>query len=165
MDAPGDVPVTFGALRALSSPTRFALMRALRGRRMTVSEIALDVGLQKSTVHTHLQRLREVGFVARHEDERLWVYYSLTPLAERIVATERPRFVLVTGLALAFLATALALVWMYALARPPPDPLGDGVPADGDASWLPLGGAAAFLALALAASAYAWSLARRGHRA
>lgn len=160
-----DVPVTLTTLRVLSSRTRFELLRRLAVRRMTVSELAKTSGLGKSTVHTHLRPLVASGFVDRHEDDRLWVYYSLTPLGRRLVQAARPRLVIVGALGLAGLATGLLLLWL-ALARwaglvGPAPPTGDlRAPAPDPLGWL-LAAAALVLTAGVVLLALAWRLAGR----
>jgi DNA-binding transcriptional ArsR family regulator len=81
--------VSFRQLQAVASPSRFALLRALAQRRLTVSEAAEIVELAKSTTHVHLEILEREGLVRRVDEERVWIYYELTPLG-RNVATANP---------------------------------------------------------------------------
>lgn len=90
------------------------LLHQLRERRMTVSELASVSGLQKSTVHTHLKTLVDVGFVEREENGRIWVYYNLTPKGQLLVDAERPRFVLVGTIAASCLIAGVAFLLVHA---------------------------------------------------
>lgn len=70
--------------------SRLAILQALDGNRRTASELARELDLTRSTVHGYVQDLVEDGFLQRHEDEdRLWVYYSLTEEGQQIVDDDR----------------------------------------------------------------------------
>lgn len=51
-------------LRALSDPTRLAIVDSLRGRPLTVTELARRFGLAQPTVSNHVRILRDAGIVA-----------------------------------------------------------------------------------------------------
>ncbi len=50
-------------LRALSDPTRLAIVDSLRGRPLTVTELARRFGLAQPTVSNHVKLLRDAGIV------------------------------------------------------------------------------------------------------
>jgi DNA-binding MarR family transcriptional regulator len=93
---------------------------------MTSAEVAATLAMRKSSAHKHLTRLTDAGFVQRHEDERKWVYYSLTHPGRHLVETERPRLVLLLGTAVAALAASIGfLAWRVQSWRS----------IDGDGTW------------------------------
>ncbi|MDA8312101.1 MAG: metalloregulator ArsR/SmtB family transcription factor [Actinomycetota bacterium] len=51
-------------LRALSDPTRLAIVDSLRARALTVTELATRFGLAQPTVSNHVKLLRDAGLVA-----------------------------------------------------------------------------------------------------
>ena len=96
------------ALKLLASDTRLDILKALRTRRMTVSELSSTLALGKSTVFEHVNKLVEGNLVVRHDDPRReWVYYELAPKAKRLFSPVSAKIVLmlssVVGLALAAL--------------------------------------------------------------
>jgi DNA-binding transcriptional ArsR family regulator len=107
------------------SKSRLRVLKALKGTRRTVSELARELDLTKSTLHGHLQDLLEDGLVRRHEEEdRLWVYYSLSEVGEALVSRDRLTLVVDLGTIAAFLTSAaLAL---DRLMNPPPPTGGPG---------------------------------------
>lgn len=114
--ASGEIAVTVRALHALTSSGRMDVLRCLRARRMTAAEVADRAGMRKSSAHKHLTRLATAGFVRRHEDDRVWVYYSLTHHGRHLVESERPRLVLLFGVSILLLTTTLAaLAWQARL--------------------------------------------------
>lgn len=108
----GEIHVTVRALQALTSGGRMNVLRSLRARRMTAAEVATATKMRKSSAHKHLTRLAIAGFVRRHEDDRVCVYYSLTTHGRHLVESERPRLVLILGGTVVLLCgLAVAVAW------------------------------------------------------
>lgn len=77
------------------SESRLRILKALAKSRRTVSELARFLDLNKSTVHGYVQDMVEDGLVDRDDDQdRLWVYYSLTQVGRTLVERERLTLVL-----------------------------------------------------------------------
>lgn len=112
--ASGEISVTVRALQALTSSGRMTVLKCLRTRRMTAAEVAASTRMRKSSAHKHLVRLATAGFVRRHDDDRVWVYYSLTPHGRHLVESERPRLVLLLAMAVILLTASLALLGIHA---------------------------------------------------
>lgn len=62
--------------KALAEPARLAILNALRGGEMTVTELIEETGLNQANVSKHLQLLHATGYVTRRKDG-LFVYYAL----------------------------------------------------------------------------------------
>lgn len=93
-----EIPLDGDLIKVLASDTRREILGLLKDRRRTVTELADDLDLQKATVHEHLKKLVDSDLVQREEDDRLWVYYQLTPRGKRILNPSRSRIYLVVGL-------------------------------------------------------------------
>ena len=52
---------------------------SIRNRKKTNAELAKELSLKPSTIHHHLERLKEAGLVEITEDGHKWIYYDLTP--------------------------------------------------------------------------------------
>lgn len=111
MSLSDELAFTLKSLQALTSGGRMSVLRCLRQRRMTAAEVASALDIQKSSAHKHLLRLSTAGFVKRHDDDRVWVYYSLTREGRHLAETERPRLVLLLGTSLAALAAAATFLY------------------------------------------------------
>ena len=131
---PADIILTKDTFEILASGTRLDILKALHIRRMTITELAADLGLAKSTVHHHLQRLADAGFVAAGDDGHAWVYYALTPEGLALLQPHggaRIRIILAAGLAsLAGGVCALAAFLTAPVREEPVPPLagGGGIP-------------------------------------
>ncbi|PKL55186.1 MAG: TrmB family transcriptional regulator [Methanomicrobiales archaeon HGW-Methanomicrobiales-6] len=131
---PADIILTKDTFEVLASGTRLDILKALHIRRMTITELAADLGLAKSTVHHHLQRLADAGFVAAGDDGHAWVYYALTPEGLALLQPHggaRIRIILAAGLAsLAGGVCALAAFLTAPVREEPVPPLagGGGIP-------------------------------------
>jgi len=107
------------------SESRLRVLKALHGTRRTASELARELELNKSTVHGYLQDLVTDGFVERHEDEdRLWVYYSLTGPGQALVDRDKLELVVDLGTLTAFLASAALAIYELFLVDPGPSTSG-----------------------------------------
>ena len=54
------------------------MLKSLKERRKTVAELSREPNLSKSTIHEHLTKLMEIGFVERKTNpNRKWFYYEL----------------------------------------------------------------------------------------
>jgi DNA-binding transcriptional ArsR family regulator len=128
---PEELPLEPDLIEVLAADTRRNVLSLLQDRRMTVTELARELDLGKATVHEHLDKLTEAGLVERHEDDRLWVYYGLTPRGKRLLNPDRTRFYL--ALASSVVAALIAGLAVYAFVM-----TGGftGAPADGDTTML-----------------------------
>ena len=63
-------------LKGLAEPARLEILRQLRDREMTVTELVDATGLGQANVSKHLAHLLRLGFVARRK-EGLFAYYTL----------------------------------------------------------------------------------------
>ena len=99
---PVDIVLTKDTFEVLASETRLTILKTLNERRMTITELADNLGLAKSTIHHHLQKLTGAGFVAADGDGHAWVYYALTPEGRALLqphGSARVRIILTAGLA------------------------------------------------------------------
>jgi len=62
--------------RALAEPTRLAILHALEGKELTVTELVEATGLGQGNLSKHLQQLHAGGYVSRRR-EGLFVHYAL----------------------------------------------------------------------------------------
>lgn len=101
--------------RILASDSRVAILKALDERQMTGTELGKKLGLEKSTVAQHLDRLVEGGLVQRKEDDRLWVYYTLAPRGRRLLHPPRAGFSLLLAGSLLSAGASLTLFGTFVL--------------------------------------------------
>lgn len=119
-EAADAVPLSLEAVRVLASKPRFEILRKLHERRMTAAEIGDALAMSRGKAHAHLVELARAGFAQREGDERVWVYYSLTPTGERLVQSPRPRIVILfaSAAASAIVAAAFLALRAWLLSRP-----------------------------------------------
>ncbi|MFB6076099.1 MAG: winged helix-turn-helix domain-containing protein [Candidatus Aenigmatarchaeota archaeon] len=74
-----DLELDKNSFEILSSDTKRNILKKLKERKMTVTELSKRLDLSKSTIHEHLSKLNEHGFVEKiTEGDKKWVYYRLT---------------------------------------------------------------------------------------
>lgn len=124
------IPLDPVLLKVLSSETRIGILKLLKTRRMTLSEMAKALNLKKATILEHLEKLTKADLIRRHEDERLWVYYGLTRRGGHVITPGVAVFQLFVAAAVASVVVAAAFVVVFQLfpggptgASPSPGPL------------------------------------------
>lgn len=122
-----ELPLEPDLIEVLASDTRRAILGNLQERRMTVTELSQELDLRKATVHEHLKKLVNTGLIEREEDERIWVYYRLTPRAKRLLNPKRTRFYL--AIAVTALAGVIALAALAIFLSSSPPAMDDGLEA------------------------------------
>jgi len=77
-DSMEEIIIDKDSIDVLSSDTRVTILKSLDSSgRMTATRLSEELNLSKSTVHEHLTRLAEAGFVTK-DDSSKWVYWELT---------------------------------------------------------------------------------------
>jgi len=83
-------------LKTLLSNTRMRILRSLKERRKTVTELGRELELSKSTVYEHLTKLLEIGFVRKVDNQnRKWVYYELTEKGQTFLRSDVRKLILI----------------------------------------------------------------------
>ena|GEM_PF-3962467 len=100
-------------LGILSSYTRRKLLKILSSKRMALPDISSVTGMSKSTLHEHLAKLAQKGFVEREGTEgRKPVYYSATEKGNRLIQNEA-RVVVMVDVALASFIGGFFFIYKY----------------------------------------------------
>ena len=80
--------------KALASDSRLDILKALDKRKMNLRELSSETKLHKMTLHEHLSKLVESGFVKRIERKgHKWVYYKLTWKGESLFHPDNTKVV------------------------------------------------------------------------
>ena len=113
MDDPTEYTIDKPMIDTLSSDTRIAILSSLRERKKTNAELSKELSLKPSTIHHHMERLKESGLIVSKEDGRKWVYYDLSHFGKAIFDTnEKMKFSVVISSILTFI-TGLAAFYTY----------------------------------------------------
>ncbi len=87
-------------IKALASDSRLELLKALDGKKLTLQELTRSMSLNKATLHVHLSKLLQAGFIKKKERSgHKWVYYSLTWKGESLLHPENTKIVLLFSFA------------------------------------------------------------------
>ena len=78
--------LTLRSFKALSSTTRILMLRELKRRRMTTTELANLLKIHVTTAKEHLQVLNDAELVVMEDDGHKWKYYALTQDGQEIVS-------------------------------------------------------------------------------
>jgi ArsR family transcriptional regulator len=82
------------SFKTLASETRLDILKSLDGKKMSLNDICRATNLHKMTLHEHLSKLAEAGFIKRIEREgHKWVYYRLSWKGESLLHPENTNIV------------------------------------------------------------------------
>ncbi|MFH0885352.1 MAG: winged helix-turn-helix domain-containing protein [Candidatus Micrarchaeota archaeon] len=99
------------SFEALAVDTRVKILKSLKERRKTLSEIAREQGMSVSGVKEHLETLEKVGLIEKMDDGHKWKYYELTKKGGDIVAPRELRvWILLSISTIALFASVLAIL-------------------------------------------------------
>ena len=98
------------SFEALAVETRIRILKSLKERRKTLSEIATEQKMSVSGIKEHLETLEEAGLIEKKDDGHKWKYYELTKKGAGIVAPRELRvWILLSISMIALLGSMLAL--------------------------------------------------------
>ncbi len=143
------------ALEALASETRVGVLKALRDRQKTVTQLSRALAIDKGAVFRHLQKLGE-GRLVEKDDSHSFTYYRLTWQGRAVVSPQdTTRIAIAIGSSLASGIGALLALNVYLTPRyQVPDPT---IPITASPTLLPP--EPIFLAAAVVLSAFVAALA------
>ena len=90
-------------LKAISSDTRFDILKHLYSKPCTLSELSEKLNLKNSTIKEHLDILCASGLIKKEDTNRKWKYYSVTFKGKKLVNPTEVRLFLT--FIVSFLAT------------------------------------------------------------
>ncbi len=83
-------------LKALASDTRVEILKKLKERNYTISELSSKLGHSKSTLHEHISKLVEANLVEKADNHTSkWVYYRLSRKGRGLFVDRTNRVVVV----------------------------------------------------------------------
>jgi len=98
---------------ALAVDSRVNILKALRERRKTLSELSAELGSSVSSTKEHLEKLVDAELILKVEDGHKWKYYELTRKGEKLVSPNQAvRVMVLLGIAL------IAFVWSFMAMAP-----------------------------------------------
>jgi DNA-binding transcriptional ArsR family regulator len=99
-------------IRALASDSRLGILKALDGKKLSLNNISDITKLNKATLHVHLSKLLDAGFIKKNErDGHKWVYYKLTWKGECLLHPENTRIVVLFSITfISFIAGVIQLI-------------------------------------------------------
>jgi DNA-binding transcriptional ArsR family regulator len=100
------------SFEALAVESRVRILKSLRERRKTLSELAEGMKMSVSGTKEHLQVLEEAGLVRKMDDGHKWKYYELTKKGSEIVAPKELRvWILLSISTIALVMSVMAIFY------------------------------------------------------
>src|SRR3989338_8244208 len=100
--------LSVGVLKALGSETRLTIIKNLKDRRMTATELATRLKMHVSTVKEHLDFMSRTGLVEQLNEGRKWKYYSLTSGCKKLLSPYPSEIKILIPLALVLFAVGFS---------------------------------------------------------
>lgn len=129
---PKEIVLDKKTFEALAIDTRVNILKSLKKRNKTASELSKELKLAVSTVSEHLDKMKKAGLIKRKEDHRKWVYYQLTEKGEGIVSPIDRNSVFVLALSLSLLMLVLGFYWLNSMGSEVSFGAGEAPRADGE---------------------------------
>ncbi|MBI2079798.1 winged helix-turn-helix transcriptional regulator [Candidatus Micrarchaeota archaeon] len=94
-----EVTVSREMLKAIGAETRIGILKALKERQKTQTELADELKLSTPTILEHISQLEKAGLVelVESDKERKWKYYKLTKTGGKLVDRKRINVVILLG--------------------------------------------------------------------
>ncbi|MBN2067418.1 MAG: metalloregulator ArsR/SmtB family transcription factor [Candidatus Diapherotrites archaeon] len=89
------IEISSNEFKALASETRTEMIKLLRERNHTLTELSQKLNMAAPTIKQHLEILQQAGLIEGLDEGRKWKYYTLTRKGKNIVGGEAPTNVLI----------------------------------------------------------------------
>jgi ArsR family transcriptional regulator len=95
------------SFEALAVDTRVKILKSLKQRRKTLTEISKEQNMSVSGIKEHLETLENVGLIEKIDDGHKWKYYELTKKGKEIVTPREVKVLIMLSISLiALIASA-----------------------------------------------------------
>lgn len=110
-----EILVSREMLKAIGADTRISILKALKERQKTQSELAKELGLSAPTILEHMNKLEEAGLIERvpEDKERKWKYYRLTETAEKMLGKKKMSIIMILASSSFVITAGLALIYIF----------------------------------------------------
>lgn len=112
---PKEIILDKKTFEALAIDTRVDILKSLKKRNKTASELSKELKLAVSTVSEHLDKMKKANLIKRKEDHRKWVYYQLTEKGKSIVSPTDKTSVFIMALSISLLMIVLGFYWLSSM--------------------------------------------------
>jgi DNA-binding transcriptional ArsR family regulator len=104
------------SFEALAVDTRIQIMKSLKARRKTLSELSKEMGMSVSGVKEHLETLERADLIKKIDDGHKWKYYELSRKGAELVAPKELRVWVL--LSISMVALVLSALTMFPIQIP-----------------------------------------------
>lgn len=108
-----EVKISPGDFKALSSESRIRIIKFLRERNHTLSELSARLGIAAPSTKQHLERLLKTGIINQLDEGRKWKYYSLTGKGRNIAGAEENQAAILIVMGFATICLVGVLFMMF----------------------------------------------------
>ncbi len=99
------------SFEALAVDTRVKILKSLKERRKTLTEIAKEQDMSVSGIKEHLSVLERVGLIEKKDDGHKWKYYELTKKGRGIVGPKELKVMILLSTSILALIASVFLMF------------------------------------------------------
>ncbi len=93
-------------LKKIANDSVLDILKSLSERNKTLSELAEETDISKSTAHFHLEKLKKTDLIEVQETDNKWKYYQLTSVGKKIINGNEIKLLIIKYFPLIVSATA-----------------------------------------------------------
>ncbi|MFH1544634.1 MAG: winged helix-turn-helix domain-containing protein [archaeon] len=106
-----EITLTVNEFKALSSNTRINILKLLKERNHTLSELSAKLQMASPTIKQHLDTLIQSDIVEQNDEGRKWKYYSLTRKGKNLLEPVQTNVIILIGVsAIALMAVMYVFI-------------------------------------------------------
>lgn len=98
------------SFEALAVDTRVKILKSLKERRKTLSELSAELGMSVSGIKEHLETLENVSLIKKIDDGHKWKYYELTKKGKDLVGPRELRVMVLLSISLFALVASMFIM-------------------------------------------------------
>lgn len=106
------------SMKALSCDTRVDILKLLKKRRATLSELSKALKKSKPALIKHLDLLVASEMVVKEDDGRKWIYYDLTEKGRMVVTDKKKSFILLLSSIITLITGFSILLNYFKITKP-----------------------------------------------
>ncbi|MBN1170238.1 winged helix-turn-helix transcriptional regulator [Candidatus Micrarchaeota archaeon] len=102
------------SFEALAVDTRVKILKSLKQRRKTLTELAKEQNMSVSGIKEHLEVLEKTGLIEKIDDGHKWKYYELTKKGNEIIGPREVKVMILLSISIVSLIASLFVMMVPA---------------------------------------------------
>jgi len=113
-----DIILDRETFKALAIDSRVDILKSLKERRKTASELSKELKLSVPTISEHLAKMKSAGLILKKPQGKKWIYYELTSKGTKIL-NPKPTTLFTFALSVSIILIVVASLNLFTLVESP----------------------------------------------